>query len=60
MEKMIEMGFKEGFTMSMTNLESLLATLSKPVLIAIAGGMIRESKPYHIIVEKQRDLFSIE
>lgn len=29
MEKMIEMGFKEGFTMSMTNLENLLATLSK-------------------------------
>lgn len=29
MEKMIEMGFKEGFTMSMTNLEDLLATLSK-------------------------------
>ena len=28
MEKMIEMGFKEGFTMSMTNLENLLATLS--------------------------------
>lgn len=29
MEKMIEMGFKEGFTMSMTNLENLLATLSQ-------------------------------
>ncbi len=29
MEKMIEMGFKEGFTMSMSNLESLLARLSK-------------------------------
>ena len=29
MEKMIEMGFKEGYTMSMTNLENLLATLSK-------------------------------
>ena len=29
MEKMIEMGFKEGFTLSMTNLENLLATLSK-------------------------------
>src|SRR5262245_46590043 len=29
MEKLIEMGFKEGFTMSMTNLENLLATLSK-------------------------------
>ena len=29
MEKMIEMGFKEGFTMSMTNLENLLATLSR-------------------------------
>ena len=29
MEQMIEMGFKEGFTMSMTNLENLLATLSK-------------------------------
>ena len=29
MEKMIEMGFKEGFTASMTNLENLLATLSK-------------------------------
>lgn len=28
MEKMIEMGFKEGFTLSMTNLENLLATLS--------------------------------
>lgn len=29
MEKMIEMGFKEGFIMSMANLENLLATLSK-------------------------------
>ncbi|MBK7559391.1 MAG: SRPBCC domain-containing protein [Chitinophagaceae bacterium] len=29
LEKMIEMGFKEGFTMSMTNLEDLLATLSQ-------------------------------
>lgn len=29
MEKMIEMGFKEGFTMSMTNLENLLSALSK-------------------------------
>ena len=29
MEKMIEMGFKEGFTMSMTNLENLLTTLSR-------------------------------
>ena len=29
MEKMIEMGFKEGFTMTMNNLEELLATLSK-------------------------------
>jgi uncharacterized protein YndB with AHSA1/START domain len=29
MEKMIEMGFKEGFTMSMINLEKLLATLSQ-------------------------------
>ncbi len=29
MEKMIEMGFKEGYTVSMTNLENLLATLSK-------------------------------
>lgn len=29
MEKMIEMGFKEGFTMSMTNLENLLTALSK-------------------------------
>ena len=29
MEKMIEMGFKEGFTMSMKNLEDLLATLSQ-------------------------------
>jgi hypothetical protein len=28
MEKMIEMGFKEGFTTGMTNLENLLATLS--------------------------------
>jgi uncharacterized protein YndB with AHSA1/START domain len=29
MEKMIEMGFKEGFTMTVTNLEEVLATLSK-------------------------------
>lgn len=29
MEKLIEMGFKEGFTMSMTNLENLLAALSE-------------------------------
>jgi uncharacterized protein YndB with AHSA1/START domain len=29
MEKMIEMGFKDGFTASITNLENLLATLSK-------------------------------
>ena len=29
LEKMIEMGFTEGFTMSMVNLENLLATLSK-------------------------------
>jgi len=29
LEKMIEMGFKEGFTMSIDNLEKLLATLSK-------------------------------
>jgi uncharacterized protein YndB with AHSA1/START domain len=29
MEKMIEMGFTEGFKMSMVNLENLLATLSK-------------------------------
>lgn len=28
MEKMIEMGFKEGFTMSLSNLDQLLATLS--------------------------------
>ena len=28
MEKMIEMGFKEGFTMTLDNLEKLLATLS--------------------------------
>jgi hypothetical protein len=30
MEKMIEMGFKEGYSMSMINLENLLDTLSKP------------------------------
>jgi uncharacterized protein YndB with AHSA1/START domain len=30
LEKMIEMGFKEGFSMTMKNLEELLATLSKP------------------------------
>ena len=29
MEKMIEMGFREGFTMSVKNLEDVLATLSK-------------------------------
>lgn len=29
LEKMIEMGFKEGFSMSVENLEKLLATLSK-------------------------------
>ena len=29
LEKMIEMGFKEGYAMSMKNLEELLATLSK-------------------------------
>ena len=29
MEKMIEMGFKEGYTMAMKNLEELLATLSQ-------------------------------
>lgn len=29
MEKMIEMGFKEGFTVTVKNLENLLATLSK-------------------------------
>ena len=29
LEKMIEMGFKQGFTMSMGNLENLLATLSQ-------------------------------
>ena len=29
MEKMIEMGFKEGFTVTLKNLENLLATLSK-------------------------------
>ena len=29
MEKLIEMGFTEGFKMSMTNLENLLASLSK-------------------------------
>ena len=29
MEKMIEMGFKEGFTMTLKSLEELLATLSK-------------------------------
>jgi len=29
MEKMIEMGFKEGFTMTMTTLEEVLATLSQ-------------------------------
>jgi uncharacterized protein YndB with AHSA1/START domain len=29
MEKVLEMGFKEGFTMTMKNLEDLLATLSQ-------------------------------
>ena len=29
MEKMIEMGFTEGFTMTLNNLEKLLATLSQ-------------------------------
>jgi uncharacterized protein YndB with AHSA1/START domain len=29
LEKMIEMGFREGFTMSLSNLENLLATLSQ-------------------------------
>jgi hypothetical protein len=29
MEKMIEMGFKEGYAMTMQNLEDLLATLSQ-------------------------------
>jgi hypothetical protein len=29
MEKMIEMGFKEGFTMMLTSLEELLAKLSQ-------------------------------
>ena len=29
MERMIEMGFKEGFTMTLNNLETVLATLSK-------------------------------
>ena len=29
MEKMIEMGFTEGFKMSLNNLENLLATLSQ-------------------------------
>ena len=29
LERMIEMGFKEGFTMTMKSLEELLATLSK-------------------------------
>jgi uncharacterized protein YndB with AHSA1/START domain len=29
LEKMIEMGFKEGYSLSMKNLENLLATLSK-------------------------------
>jgi uncharacterized protein YndB with AHSA1/START domain len=29
MEKMIEMGFKEGFTMTLNSLDELLATLSK-------------------------------
>ena len=29
LEKMIEMGFREGYAMSMKNLEELLATLSQ-------------------------------
>jgi hypothetical protein len=29
MEKMIEMGFKEGFSMTLKSLEALLATLSQ-------------------------------
>jgi uncharacterized protein YndB with AHSA1/START domain len=29
LEKMIELGFKEGFTMSISNLENVLATMSK-------------------------------
>ena len=29
LEKMIEMGFKEGFTLTLSNLENLLATLSR-------------------------------
>jgi len=29
MEKMIEMGFKEGFTLTLKNLEELLANLSQ-------------------------------
>jgi uncharacterized protein YndB with AHSA1/START domain len=29
MEKMIEMGFKEGFTITLSNLENLLATISQ-------------------------------
>ena len=29
LEKMIEMGFKEGFTMTLKNLEEILATLSQ-------------------------------
>jgi hypothetical protein len=29
MERMIEMGFKEGYTATLKNLEELLATLSK-------------------------------
>lgn len=29
LEKMIEMGFKEGFTMTLNNLEKLLAILSQ-------------------------------
>jgi uncharacterized protein YndB with AHSA1/START domain len=29
MEKMIEMGFKEGYTMSLNQLENLLSTLNK-------------------------------
>jgi hypothetical protein len=32
MGKMIEMGFKDGFTASMTSLENLLAALSKKMI----------------------------
>ena len=33
LEKMIEMGFKEGYSMTMKNLEEVLATLSKKYII---------------------------